>query len=50
MYTGSNPEKKVGLIRTGIALDVDKKYKFRNPKKSGNESLENGNNFLLTWV
>lgn len=37
---GSFTEMKVPLIRTGIAWDSDKHYKFKNPELTGDQTLE----------
>ena len=42
--------KRVDLLRTGIAWDSDKKYKFKNPTLSSNQSLEDGNFEFLTII
>lgn len=38
-------KQPVGLNRTGIALDVDKKYKFKNPSLEKFGTLEAGTDF-----
>jgi hypothetical protein len=42
-YTdGKGQQSEVGLVRTGIAWESDKKYKFANPTLASGETLEQG--------
>jgi hypothetical protein len=43
MYSNSSKDwRTVGLIRTGIAWDADKKYKFKNPSLGDKPNLAAG--------
>jgi hypothetical protein len=48
VYTDPNDKqtKKVDLLRTNIAWDSDKKFKFKNPDLKPGETLQQGQSFF----
>ncbi len=44
-----NQQHEVGLVRTGIAWESDKKYKFKNPGLKEGQTLQQGKSAYVRW-